>query len=75
LYSIGPNINSNEEDYEHTLFQKSQDAIAALTPEQYRVTQKTALKRPGTVNLLNNKQPGIYVDLVSGEPLFPLCQV
>jgi peptide-methionine (R)-S-oxide reductase len=51
-------------------YQKSQDAIAALTPEQYRVTQQNGTERPGTGELLNNKQPGIYVDVVSGEPLF-----
>src|SRR6185295_9983414 len=41
-----------------------------LTPEQYRVTQQSATERPGTGPLLNNKEPGIYVDIVSGEPLF-----
>lgn len=51
-------------------YQKSQDAIAALTPEQYRVTQQNGTERPGTGELLKNKQPGIYVDVVSGEPLF-----
>jgi peptide-methionine (R)-S-oxide reductase len=65
---IGSNINSNEEIM--STYQKSQDAIAALTPEQYRVTQQNGTERPGTGELLNNKQPGIYVDVVSGEPLF-----
>tara|TARA_R110002167_G_scaffold131816_10_gene315797 strand:- start:641 stop:1129 length:489 start_codon:yes stop_codon:yes gene_type:complete len=65
---IGSNINSNEEIM--SKYQKSQDAIAALTPEQYRVTQQNGTERPGTGELLNNKQPGIYVDVVSGEPLF-----
>lgn len=51
-------------------YQKSPDAIAALTPEQYRVTQESGTERPGTGALLKNKQPGIYVDIVSGEPLF-----
>ena len=53
-----------------TTYQKSQDAIAALTPEQYHVTQESGTERPGTGALLNNKEPGIYVDIVSGEPLF-----
>ena len=44
--------------------------IAKLTPEQYRVTQEGATERPGTGAYLDNKQPGIYVDIVSGEPLF-----
>lgn len=53
-----------------TAYTKSDDAIAALTPEQYRVTQKSGTERPGTGALLNNKERGIYVDVVSGEPLF-----
>ena len=51
-------------------YTKSADAIAKLTPEQYRVTQESATERPGTGAYLNNKQSGIYVDIVSGEPLF-----
>jgi peptide-methionine (R)-S-oxide reductase len=51
-------------------YQKSQDAIAKLTPEQYRVTQESGTERPGTGEYLGNKEPGIYVDIVSGEPLF-----
>ena len=53
-----------------TTYEKSAEAIAKLTPEQYRVTQQSATERPGTGALLNNKEPGIYVDIVSGEPLF-----
>lgn len=49
---------------------KDEDAIARLTPEQFRVTQQSGTERPGTGALLNNKAPGIYVDIVSGEPLF-----
>ena len=41
-----------------------------LTPEQYRVTQESGTERPWTGPLLENKEPGIYVDIVSGEPLF-----
>jgi peptide-methionine (R)-S-oxide reductase len=51
-------------------YRKSEDAIAALTPEQFYVTQQSGTERPGTGALLNNKAPGIYVDIVSGEPLF-----
>ena len=51
-------------------YRKTQEAVAALTPEQFRVTQQSATERPGTGPLLNNKEPGIYVDIVSGEPLF-----
>ena len=51
-------------------YQKSADAIAALNPEQYRVTQESGTERPGTGEYLHNHEPGIYVDVVSGEPLF-----
>ncbi|HWA81443.1 MAG TPA: peptide-methionine (R)-S-oxide reductase MsrB [Acetobacteraceae bacterium] len=51
-------------------YRKSQDAIARLTPEQYRVTQQNGTELPGTGKYLHNKEPGIYVDIVSGEPLF-----
>jgi peptide-methionine (R)-S-oxide reductase len=51
-------------------YRKTPEAVAALTPEQYRVTQQSGTERPGTGPLLNNKEPGIYVDIVSGEPLF-----
>jgi peptide-methionine (R)-S-oxide reductase len=51
-------------------FAKSPDAIAKLTPEQYRVTQLGATESPGTGEYLDNDEPGIYVDIVSGEPLF-----
>jgi peptide-methionine (R)-S-oxide reductase len=51
-------------------YRKTAEAVAALTPEQYRVTQQSGTERPGTGALLSNKAPGIYVDIVSGEPLF-----
>ena len=44
--------------------------VERLSPEQYRVTQQSATERPGTGEYLHNKEPGIYVDIVSGEPLF-----
>ncbi len=51
-------------------YEKTPDAIAALDPEQYWVTQENGTERPGTGKYLDNKEPGIYVDIVSGEPLF-----
>jgi len=51
-------------------YTKDPEKIAKLTPEQYRVTQQSGTERPGTGPLLYNKEPGIYVDIVSGEPLF-----
>jgi peptide-methionine (R)-S-oxide reductase len=51
-------------------YQKTPEAIAKLSPEQYRVTQQSGTERPGTGQYLASKDPGIYVDIVSGEPLF-----
>lgn len=51
-------------------YQKSKHVISTLTPEQFRVTQQNGTEHPGTGELLNNNLPGIYVDIVSGEPLF-----
>ncbi|MGY9045479.1 methionine sulfoxide reductase B [Puniceibacterium antarcticum] len=53
-----------------TRYTKDPDVIATLTPEQYRVTQQSGTERPGTGAYLDNKETGIYVDIVSGEPLF-----
>jgi peptide-methionine (R)-S-oxide reductase len=41
-----------------------------LSPEQYHVTQKNGTERPFTGEHWDNHEPGIYVDVVSGEPLF-----
>ena len=51
-------------------YRKTPEAVAALPPEQFRVTQKSGTEAPGTGALLDNHEPGIYVDIVSGEPLF-----
>ena len=51
-------------------YRKDPAAIAKLTPEQYRVTQQSGTEAPGTGEYEHNKAPGIYVDIVSGEPLF-----
>ncbi|MDN5568126.1 MAG: peptide-methionine (R)-S-oxide reductase MsrB [Paracoccus sp. (in: a-proteobacteria)] len=51
-------------------YQKSKDAIDRLTPEQYRVTQENGTERAFTGEYDHHFEPGIYVDIVSGEPLF-----
>jgi peptide-methionine (R)-S-oxide reductase len=51
-------------------YRKTPEAVSRLTPEQYRVTQQSGTERPGSGAYLDNKAPGIYVDVVSGEPLF-----
>jgi peptide-methionine (R)-S-oxide reductase len=51
-------------------YRKDPNAIARLTPEQFRVTQENGTERPFTGEHYKNKQDGLYVDIVSGEPLF-----
>ncbi|WP_395542820.1 peptide-methionine (R)-S-oxide reductase MsrB [Neotabrizicola sp. sgz301269] len=53
-----------------TAYAKSAEAIARLTPEQYRVTQQSGTERAWTGEYNFNKAVGLYVDIVSGEPLF-----
>ena len=51
-------------------YEKTNEALDALSPEEFHVTQRSGTERPGTGKYLSNKEPGIYVDIVSGEPLF-----
>lgn len=51
-------------------YEKDPEAIAKLDSEQYRITQENGTERPGSGLYLHNQEPGIYVDVVSGEPLF-----
>ncbi|KQN69228.1 peptide-methionine (R)-S-oxide reductase MsrB [Sphingomonas sp. Leaf62] len=53
-----------------TEYRKTEAAIARLTPEQSHVTQQSGTERPGTGEYLHEKRAGLYVDIVSGEPLF-----
>jgi|GEM_PF-77520 len=46
------------------------DLKTRLTPEQYRCTQENGTERPFANEYWNNKEDGIYADVVSGEPLF-----
>lgn len=48
-------------------------AMQNLSPLQYEVTQKDFTEKPFANEYYNNKKPGIYVDVVSGEPLFCSC--
>ena len=51
-------------------YHKDPQAVSQLTPEQYRVTQKKGTEPAFRNEYWDNKEPGIYVDVVSGEPLF-----
>ena len=51
-------------------YRKDPEVLSRLTSEQYRVTQKNGTEPPFRNEYWDNKEPGIYVDVVSGEPLF-----
>ncbi|MBS0487391.1 MAG: peptide-methionine (R)-S-oxide reductase MsrB [Proteobacteria bacterium] len=51
-------------------YRKTAQALAKLTPLQYRVTQDSATERPFDNAFNEHREPGLYVDIVSGEPLF-----
>jgi peptide-methionine (R)-S-oxide reductase len=51
-------------------YQKDAETISKLSPEQYRVTQQSATERPFQNAFWDHDEPGLYVDIVSGEPLF-----
>ncbi|MBU1586850.1 MAG: peptide-methionine (R)-S-oxide reductase MsrB [Actinobacteria bacterium] len=53
-----------------TEYTKDPAAVAQLTPEQFAVTQKSATEPAFTGEFWDNHDDGIYVDIVSGEPLF-----
>jgi peptide-methionine (R)-S-oxide reductase len=53
-----------------TVYSKNPTAIASLTPEEYAVTQESATEPAFTGKYVDNHEDGIYVDIVSGEPLF-----
>jgi peptide-methionine (R)-S-oxide reductase len=59
-----------DKEKEMQKFGKNPESVSKLSPEQYRVTQQGGTERPGSGEYLNNNEPGIYVDIVSGEPLF-----
>jgi peptide-methionine (R)-S-oxide reductase len=51
-------------------YRKTPEALARLTPEQFRVTQQSGTERPFDNAFNEHREPGLYVDVVSGEPLF-----
>jgi len=51
-------------------YSKDPQAVSQLTSEQYQVTQCSATEPPFRNQYWDNHEPGIYVDVVSGEPLF-----
>jgi peptide-methionine (R)-S-oxide reductase len=51
-------------------YTKNPDAVAKLSDEQYQVTQQCGTEPAFNNEFWNNKESGLYVDVVSGEPLF-----
>lgn len=51
-------------------FERRPEVIDALSPVQFHVTQENGTERPWTGEYNEHKHAGIYVDIVSGEPLF-----
>lgn len=54
----------------HEGYHKSDEAVSRLTPEQYAVTQKDGTEPAFRNPYWDHKEAGIYVDVVSGQPLF-----
>jgi len=61
------NEENNYEDYQKP---SDEELMTTLTPLQYEVTQQNGTETPFNNEYWNNKEDGIYVDIVSGEPLF-----
>jgi peptide-methionine (R)-S-oxide reductase len=51
-------------------YRKDPEAVSRLNGEQYRITQKNGTEPAFRNEFWDNKEPGLYVDVVSGEPLF-----
>lgn len=51
-------------------YERRPESIQALNPVQYHVTQESGTERPFTGEYTDTTHPGLYVDIVSGEPLF-----
>jgi len=51
-------------------YTKSAEAVSRLSPEEFQVTQRNGTERPFENAYWDHDEPGIYVDIVSGEPLF-----
>ena len=69
--TIKPSVmNMPQTDKGHYMKPEKEELKQKLTDLQYRVTQEEATERPFQNEYWDNKKEGIYVDIVSGEPLF-----
>jgi peptide-methionine (R)-S-oxide reductase len=63
-------LSDNEGECVPNEYRKNPAAVDALSPEQYHVTQENGTERPFAGEYWDNHEPGLYIDVVSGEPLF-----
>ncbi|MRI32709.1 peptide-methionine (R)-S-oxide reductase [Endozoicomonas sp. OPT23] len=68
--STTKDVTGSEVSEAHASAYSKEDLRKRLTPIQYKVTQEDGTERPFQNEYWNNKEAGIYVDIVSGEPLF-----
>lgn len=68
--TAGCNPDVKRDRGEPEMTKEMNDLRTRLTPEQYRVTQENGTERPFSGQYDKHFEPGIYVDVVSGEPLF-----
>ncbi len=69
---VRPEEQDQQEVLDLTEKDAKEDLKKKLTPLQFHVTQQCGTEPPFNNQFWNNKKPGIYVDVVSGEPLFSL---
>jgi methionine-R-sulfoxide reductase len=69
-FAAGINVSAQKEQGKTYMKPSDDELKTLLTPLQYKVTQKNGTERAFDNEYWNNKKPGIYVDIVSGEPLF-----
>lgn len=72
LNLLNPLLNQGEvmKDFSHYHKPSSSELKRTLNSLQYEVTQLEGTERPFVNKYYDNHEPGIYVDVVSGEPLF-----
>lgn len=70
LNTKGASVNSKEDSWAHFIKPSSDTLKAQLTALQYKVTQENGTESPHTNAYDKNYDEGIYVDIVSGEPLY-----
>ncbi|MBU0754013.1 MAG: bifunctional methionine sulfoxide reductase B/A protein [Planctomycetes bacterium] len=63
-------VSNHGGSYQCGLPQSDEELKKILTPEQYRIIRENGTERPFDNAYWNNKHPGLYVDVISGEPLF-----